>query len=64
MGGALVHALVGVGLLSSADVDHQRSRVRLHGDFGILVDVEVRPVPGPGEAAAIRTRTSQSAREV
>lgn len=50
MGGALIHALVGVGLLSSADVDHQRSRMRLHGDFGIFVDVKVRPVPGPGEA--------------
>lgn len=50
MGGALIHALVGVGFLSSADVDHQRSRMRLHGDFGIFVDVKVRPVPGPGEA--------------
>lgn len=25
VGGALIHALVGVGLLSSDDVDHQRS---------------------------------------
>lgn len=43
----LIDALVRLGFLSSADVNHERSRMRLHDDFGVFLDVEMSPIPSP-----------------
>lgn len=48
-GCALVDALVGLGLLAT-DIDDQCPRAGLHDHLGVLVNVEVRPIPGPREA--------------
>lgn len=48
--GTLINALVRLSFLSSADVNHERSRMRLHDDFGVFIDVEMSPVSSPWES--------------
>lgn len=52
VGGALVHALIRLCFVLAADVDDQRAGVGPHAHPGVLVYVEMCPVPRPGEAAA------------